>query len=591
MNAMRLSTRFIVITLILLVAFFPFYPNIQTVSAKHKASSTENYSLIENDPAIKDAEIYAKNMGVSVEEALYRFHIQDIAGELDAELSAKEPDNFAGLWLEHTPEFKVVILSTKYPERDFRSYLTEELAPIVEVRHAKISLANLQNSQETALASLWAADIPVESEINVYENNVYIFVSQKDKGRFDGVLHKILLSDIDYIKTITVPKIDNNLEDNIYGGLGLNPCTSGFSVQDSQGLRGIATAGHCSESYSLSYNGIDLPLQSFIKSTSYDVGWHTTTGLTVTNEIQDSSAGTLRRITATKSRDNQVIGGYVCKYAVVTGYTCGYIRSKSYASPGVVYPSPTFIIVDNTAGYNDLSNNGDSGGPWFNLNTAYGIHHGHPTSDINDAVYMAVNYVDGLGVTVVLNPVFADVPWDYWAWSDIERIYNAKVTGGCATNPLYYCPTGTLTRAQMAVFILRGEHGSTYTPPAATGTVFNDIPANSFAAAWIEQLAAESITGGCGNGNYCPNSTITHAEMAVFLLRAEHGSSYQAPPASGTMFGDVPSGYWAANWIEELAYEGIFNGAHGCSSGNYCPTWSVTRAEMAGMLVRTFNLP
>jgi hypothetical protein len=77
--------------------------------------------------------------------------------------------------------------------------------------------------------------------------------------------------------------------------------------------------------------------------------------------------------------------------------------------------------------------------------------------------------------------------------------------------------------------------------------------------------------------------------MAVFLLRSEHGTSYN-PPAVGasTGFGDVPTTYWAAAWIKQLVTEGITSG---CGGGNYCPESPVTRAEMAVFLVRTFNLP
>jgi hypothetical protein len=42
---------------------------------------------------------------------------------------------------------------------------------------------------------------------------------------------------------------------------------------------------------------------------------------------------------------------------------------------------------------------------------------------------------------------------------------------------------------------------------------------NYWAAAWIEQLAAEGITAGCGNGNYCPEAPVTRDQMAVFLVR------------------------------------------------------------------------
>jgi hypothetical protein len=142
----------------------------------------------------------------------------------------------------------------------------------------------------------------------------------------------------------------------------------------------------------------------------------------------------------------------------------------------------------------------------------------------------------------------------------------------------------------MAVFLLRGIHGSSYTPPAVAGsTGFADVPNNYWAAAWIKQLAAEGVTSGYGGGNFCPNSPVTRAEMAVFLLRSKYGSSYIPPNVeSGTGFLDVPVSYWASAWIKQLAVQGI---AGGCGNGNYCPENPVTRAEMAVLLVRTFSLP
>ena len=90
---------------------------------------------------------------------------------------------------------------------------------------------------------------------------------------------------------------------------------------------------------------------------------------------------------------------------------------------------------------------------------------------------------------------FVDVPPTYWSFDFIERLYNAGITSGCSTTPLMYCPTATVTRDQMAIFLLRGKHDASYTPPTATG-VFQDVPVNYWAADWIEQLAAEGITSG-----------------------------------------------------------------------------------------------
>jgi hypothetical protein len=187
-------------------------------------------------------------------------------------------------------------------------------------------------------------------------------------------------------------------------------------------------------------------------------------------------------------------------------------------------------------------------------------------------------------------PTFADVSVSYWAFDWIERLYAAGITGGCGTAPVRYCPDTTVTRDQMAVFLLRGIHTSSYNPPAAGGsTGFGDVPTTYWAAAWIKQLAAEGITGGCGAGNYCPSGAVTRDQMAVFLLKSRHGASYTPPPVGGsTGFSDVPATHWAAAWIKQLAAEGITGG---CSAGAYCPASPVTRAQMAVFLVRTFNLP
>jgi len=179
---------------------------------------------------------------------------------------------------------------------------------------------------------------------------------------------------------------------------------------------------------------------------------------------------------------------------------------------------------------------------------------------------------------------FADAPSGYWAFSFIEALARAGITAGCGGGN--YCPTSPVTRAQMAVFLERGMNGSGFSPPAATGSVFDDVGAGDFAASFIEQLASDGITAGCGNSNYCPDSQVTRDQMAVFLLRAKYGSSYSPPTATG-VFGDVGLGHWAVRWIEQLAAEGITSG---CGTGNYCPDAEVTRDQMAVFLVRTFGL-
>jgi thermolysin metallopeptidase-like protein/parallel beta helix pectate lyase-like protein/S-layer family protein len=198
-------------------------------------------------------------------------------------------------------------------------------------------------------------------------------------------------------------------------------------------------------------------------------------------------------------------------------------------------------------------------------------------------------WVDDIKVYTCGSPsTFGDVPSSYWAWNFIEHLYSVGITGGCGNGN--YCPESPVTRAQMAVFLERDIHGSSYNPPAVGGsTGFGDVSTAYWAGAWIKQLAAEGITGGCGSGNYCPESPVTRGQMAVFLLRSKYGSSYSPPAVGGsTGFTDVDPAYWAAAWIKQLVAEGI---TAGCGAGTYCPEAPVTRAQMAVFLVRTLNLP
>ncbi len=180
---------------------------------------------------------------------------------------------------------------------------------------------------------------------------------------------------------------------------------------------------------------------------------------------------------------------------------------------------------------------------------------------------------------------FFDVPQSHLFHDVIHALAANGITSGCGGGN--YCPNAAVTRAQMAVFLLKSAHGAAFLPPAASGNVFDDVPAGAFAAAWIEQLAEEGIAAGCGGGDYCPNAAITRAQMAVFLLKSLLGSAYAPPPATGTLFSDVPANAFAAAWIEELADRGITSG---CGGGKYCPSNSTTRAQMAAFLVTTFSL-
>ena len=162
------------------------------------------------DPLLYDAQGYASNNNVSTEEALRQFQLQDIAGKLDAELSMNETETFAGLWLEHNPEFRVVVQFTRDGETTIKPYMGKypELANVVEVRTAEVSLTELQRTQAEASSSARTLDIPVGSGINVRENRVELYVAKADMNRFDGAVRKNEIRLADKVRVILVEAIE-----------------------------------------------------------------------------------------------------------------------------------------------------------------------------------------------------------------------------------------------------------------------------------------------------------------------------------------------------------------------------------------------
>ncbi len=113
-----------------------------------------------------------------------------------------------------------------------------------------------------------------------------------------------------------------------------------------------------------------------------------------------------------------------------------------------------------------------------------------------------------------------------------------------------------------------------YTPPACVaGVPFADVTCTTPYDAWIEQFAADSITGGCGNGDYCPTLAVTRNQMAVFIERAMRGTANWSPGDAGnynTFLGAV-AGYdttaggghdntavgWAALYTNASGYDNV----------------------------------
>jgi hypothetical protein len=175
---------------------------------------------------------------------------------------------------------------------------------------------------------------------------------------------------------------------------------------------------------------------------------------------------------------------------------------------------------------------------------------------------------------------FQDVPPGAFAFDAINLLKQNNITDGCTATD--FCPTENVTRAQMAVFIIRSIFGGDNFPyPSAQ--IFNDVPPSSFGYQWIQELSALGITSGCGGGSFCPDDPITREQMAVFIIRARYGATTNFPYSPTPYFTDVPIGAFGFDYIQRMDQDGITTG---CTATTFCPLSDVSRAEMAVFIMR-----
>ena len=210
-------------------------------------------------------------------------------------------------------------------------------------------------------------------------------------------------------------------------------------------------------------------------------------------------------------------------------------------------------------------------------------------ADIPGSVILDVTAYSSPGCGIAASQVpldvdFFDVPPGHLFHDHIVELARAGITAGCGGGD--YCPDDPVTRAQMSVFLLKGAHGADWVPDSV-GSYFLDVPPGSFAADWINYIAWQGITGGCGTNIYCPDNPVTRAQMAVFILKTK-GQYY--PPYVPQIFDDVPYGAFAYDFVNDIYNQGITGG---CSvvPKLYCPDNLVTRGQMAVFIDRAFLQP
>ncbi len=167
--------------------------------------------------------------------------------------------------------------------------------------------------------------------------------------------------------------------------------------------------------------------------------------------------------------------------------------------------------------------------------------------------------------------------------ANIEAIRAEGITVGC--NPPIndrFCPTATVSRGQMAAFLVRALD-----LPASPVDHFIDDGDSVFDAD-INALAAAEITVGCNPPDFdrfCPQQAVSRGQMAAFLVRAFGYTD----PGTGDWFIDDDDSVFAPS-IDRLRQAGITVGCNPPDNDRYCPRDSVRRDQMATFLTRALGL-
>ena len=188
-----------------------------------------------------------------------------------------------------------------------------------------------------------------------------------------------------------------------------------------------------------------------------------------------------------------------------------------------------------------------------------------------DAARLAATGTDGEGC-------FRDVVFGSTFDRDIRWLADRGITRGCdPPASLRFCPDRTVTREQMAAFLVRALD-----LPPSTRNRFRDDDGSIFEQD-IEALAAAGITKGCNppaNDRFCPGAPVTREQMAAFLVRA-----YGLSNSSSNPFRDLGSSAFRAE-IRALAAAGVTRGCNPPANDRFCPREPVPREQMAAFLRR-----
>jgi hypothetical protein len=353
----------------------------------------------------EDAAQYAGQFRVPADEALRRLKAQQDSASVTDAIAREFADRLAGISIEHSPEYRIVVLLTgSEPVADRNA----AGVPIVFKTGAKATHAQ-------AVAAMRKHLIDFRSELpgargagyDQRTGEVVLLITPADASRLgiDAVRKRAEEIGGVPVRVVVNELIESNMSVDGGGrveGLNIltnrrNRCTTGFVVTNGE-INAITTAAHCPDQ--LTYIDRDggssptLPMIGSWGSAYRDVQINGSANSPDPLFYADRGAGSLRRVATWRSVAGTRAGEFVCHYGESSGYSCAVVELTDYAPPGALCGgpcSPTWVTV---RGPSCIP--GDSGGPVFSGDVAYGIAKGINRDDSGRCLfyyYMSTDYL------------------------------------------------------------------------------------------------------------------------------------------------------------------------------------------------------
>ena len=355
----------------------------------------------------QDASAYARRYQVTPDEAVARLRALQASAAITDRMRQGFGERLVGISIEHQPALRIAVLLTGTgPVADTSIAVEGMVLPVLFRTGATASgddviRAMLQRGPQLAALLPNARGMGLDPRTG----ELVVLVRAVDAARPDLAAIRARAEALTGVK-VRFDLADRTVENlSLAGGArieGVHPadgrryaCTTGFVVTD--GTRtGLATAAHCPDAVEYKdADGVPIPLE-------FAGQWGARTQDVQVNVgpadqplfYADRRSGSLRRLGAARSRLSTRAGEWLCHYGESSGYSCAEVELVHFAPPGALCGgacAPTWVTVRT----NDCRS-GDSGGPVFSGDVAFGITKGGSggrNSRCNFYFYMSTDFL------------------------------------------------------------------------------------------------------------------------------------------------------------------------------------------------------